>query len=200
VPKPPIPLTAPQRELVTANLALAGGILRKHFLRYRHRREVWHVVKGAAMHGLCLAAQRYNRALHKTEFSTFAYPTIWGTANNAIRREELRAIRYIGHLDADQSFTDHAIDYRVPPVDDQAVANERADMVAGALKFLDPVDAEIVRLRFGLADGVARQGTEIGRRLGITRQRVRQRLVRATDRLRNVIATRPHLRGLERSL
>jgi RNA polymerase primary sigma factor len=53
-----------------------------------------------------------------------------------------------------------------------------------ALRCLMPRDREVLKLRFGLEDGQARTLEEVARRLGITRERVRQIETRALLRLR----------------
>jgi RNA polymerase primary sigma factor len=53
-----------------------------------------------------------------------------------------------------------------------------------ALRCLMPRDREVIELRFGIEDGQARTLEEVARRLGITRERVRQIETRALLRLR----------------
>lgn len=63
----------------------------------------------------------------------------------------------------------------------------RADIsaqVADALRFLCDQDREMVLLRYGLHGGVPARLDDLAARYGITRQRVAQRLRRATDALR----------------
>ncbi|MCF4121446.1 sigma-70 family RNA polymerase sigma factor [Antribacter sp. KLBMP9083] len=57
-----------------------------------------------------------------------------------------------------------------------------------ALAHLDALEARVLELRFGLLDGTVRSLDEIGRRLGVTRERVRQILEIALARLRHVVA------------
>lgn len=57
-----------------------------------------------------------------------------------------------------------------------------------ALAHLDALEATVLELRFGLLDGTVRSLDEIGRRLGVTRERVRQILEVALARLRHVVA------------
>ena len=53
-----------------------------------------------------------------------------------------------------------------------------------ALAALPPRDAKVLRLYFGLDDGTSRTLEEIGRMMGVTRERIRQLRDRALIRLR----------------
>jgi len=65
-----------------------------------------------------------------------------------------------------------------------AEADELADQVADALQELPPREREVLRLRYGLGNGDAASLTEIGARLGVTRERARQLEGQALRRLR----------------
>lgn len=70
-------------------------------------------------------------------------------------------------------------------------AMQRADVVAlaaGAVGRLGPRDAEVVRRRFGLDGRPPETLEEVGDRLGLTRERVRQIQKRAMDRLAKLLA------------
>lgn len=54
-----------------------------------------------------------------------------------------------------------------------------------ALAALTPREAEVLRLRFGLAGGTPRTLREIGRQIGLTCERVRQIEVTALRKLRS---------------
>ena len=53
-----------------------------------------------------------------------------------------------------------------------------------ALASLPPRDAKVIRLYFGIDDGRARTLEEIGRMMGVTRERIRQLRDRALKQLR----------------
>jgi len=53
------------------------------------------------------------------------------------------------------------------------------------LKTLEPREALVIKLRYGLTDGAEYTLAEIGRRLGISRERVRQIEEEALDKLRH---------------
>lgn len=68
--------------------------------------------------------------------------------------------------------------------DSTAIANSQTSDIESALATLPPRDAKVLRLYFGLDDGNARTLEEIGRMMGVTRERIRQLRDRALTRLR----------------
>jgi len=68
--------------------------------------------------------------------------------------------------------------------DSSAIANSQTRDIEAALAALPPRDAKVLRLYFGLDDGNSRTLEEIGRMMGVTRERIRQLRDRALHRLR----------------
>ncbi len=68
--------------------------------------------------------------------------------------------------------------------DSTAIANSQTSYIEAALATLPPRDAKVLRLYFGLDDGNSRTLEEIGRMMGVTRERIRQLRDRALLRLR----------------
>ena len=68
--------------------------------------------------------------------------------------------------------------------DSSALANSQTEGIEQALSTLPPRDAKVLRLYFGLDDGQARTLEEIGKMMGVTRERIRQLRDRALLRLR----------------
>ena len=68
--------------------------------------------------------------------------------------------------------------------DAPAIANSQTSDIEAALATLPPRDAKVLRLYFGLEDGNSRTLEEIGRMMGVTRERIRQLRDRALTRLR----------------
>lgn len=64
------------------------------------------------------------------------------------------------------------------------MANARTGDIDEALATLAPRDAKVLRLYFGLDDGKSRTLEEIGRMMGVTRERIRQLRDRALQQLR----------------
>jgi RNA polymerase primary sigma factor len=70
------------------------------------------------------------------------------------------------------------------PVEDELIHRAEIDGLAAALDDLDGKEQEVVRLRFGLEDDHPHTLQEIGNRLHLSRERVRQIESRAKDKLR----------------
>jgi RNA polymerase primary sigma factor len=63
------------------------------------------------------------------------------------------------------------------------MSNSQTRDIEAALASLPPRDAKVLRLYFGLDDGNSRTLEEIGRMMGVTRERIRQLRDRALHRL-----------------
>jgi RNA polymerase primary sigma factor len=72
----------------------------------------------------------------------------------------------------------------VPPVEEELVRRAFIERVRAALADLDPKEREVVALRYGLADGETWTLQQIGDRLHLTRERIRQIESRAREKLR----------------
>jgi len=81
----------------------------------------------------------------------------------------------------------------VPPVEDEMIHQADLEELADALHDLDGRELEVVRLRFGLEDDEPLTLQEIGDRMHLTRERVRQIESRAKDKLRRSAKLRSHL-------
>jgi RNA polymerase primary sigma factor len=79
------------------------------------------------------------------------------------------------------------------PIEDEMIHQADLDELARALLDLDGKEREIVRLRYGLEDDEPRTLQEIGNRLHLSRERVRQIESRAKDKLRRSAKLRSHL-------
>merc|ERR1712071_357415 len=60
----------------------------------------------------------------------------------------------------------------------------KADIVAALARDLDPREARLIRLRYGLQDGKMRTIVECAECMGLSRQRVQQLAVRCLEKLR----------------
>jgi len=81
----------------------------------------------------------------------------------------------------------------VPPIEDEMIHQADLDELTAALRDLDGKEREVVRLRFGLEDDEPRTLQEIGERLHLSRERVRQIESRAKEKLRRSERLRSHL-------
>jgi len=74
----------------------------------------------------------------------------------------------------DSNLGDFIEDVRAEAPDDRAASMMLSDTLAEAMSGLNEREREVVRLRFGLADGQARTLEEVGKEFGVTRERIRQ--------------------------
>lgn len=72
----------------------------------------------------------------------------------------------------------------------RSMENEQHEIVARLLPTLSVSQRRVVELSFGLGDGYARSLKEVGTIIGLTRERVRQILAKAFERLRRGVAAR----------
>jgi len=72
----------------------------------------------------------------------------------------------------------------MPPIEDELVHQAVADQLRKAIAELGPKEREVMRLRFGLTGGDELTLQQVGERLKLSRERVRQIEARAKDKLR----------------
>jgi RNA polymerase sigma factor (sigma-70 family) len=84
----------------------------------------------------------------------------------------------------DATLVDFLEDHSLPSAVDAVADADTAARLRVALESLNDREREVVRLRFGLADGEPHTLDEIGTRLRVTRERIRQIEVRALGKLR----------------
>jgi len=93
----------------------------------------------------------------------------------------------------DSVLGDFIEDDEAPPPDDTATYNLLREHLEEVLNSLPPREVRILQLRYGLLDGQAYTLEEVGRKMGVTRERVRQIEAQALSRLRHP-STRRKLR------
>jgi RNA polymerase primary sigma factor len=86
--------------------------------------------------------------------------------------------------DDDGNLGDVVIDTRVPSPEDAVVASQAVEHVHDALSTLDAREREVLVLRFGIEAGREHTLAEIGTRLNLSRERVRQIEAAALSKLR----------------
>src|SRR3712207_4437666 len=87
--------------------------------------------------------------------------------------------------DGDAQFGDFIEDAEAPVAADAVTYGLMQDQLGSVLKTLPPREQTVVSLRFGLADGTPKTLDEIGRQLGLTRERIRQIEARTMSKLRH---------------
>jgi RNA polymerase primary sigma factor len=87
--------------------------------------------------------------------------------------------------EADSVLGDFIPDDDSPPPDDKAIQNLLREHLSSVLDNLPPREVRVLQLRYGLLDGQLYTLEEVGRKMGVTRERVRQIEAQALSRLRN---------------
>jgi len=87
--------------------------------------------------------------------------------------------------EGDSMLGDFIEDEDVPPPDDTATYNLLKENLCLVLESLPSREVRILQLRFGLLDGQVYTLEEVGRKMGVTRERVRQIQAQALSRLRH---------------
>ncbi len=85
----------------------------------------------------------------------------------------------------DSVLGDFIEDNEAPPPDETATYNLLRQHLEEVLNGLPPREVRILQLRYGLLDGQAYTLEEVGRKMGVTRERVRQIEAQALSRLRH---------------
>jgi RNA polymerase primary sigma factor len=86
----------------------------------------------------------------------------------------------------DDMLGDFIEDHDAPPPDETATNNLLREHMKDILDRLPPREARILQLRYGLLDGQILTLNEVGRKMGVTRERVRQIEAQALRRLRSL--------------
>jgi len=84
----------------------------------------------------------------------------------------------------DSVLGDFIEDNEIPPPDVTATYNLLREHLEYVMDSLPPREVRILQLRYGLLDGQAYTLEEVGRKMGVTRERVRQIEAQALSRLR----------------
>lgn len=84
----------------------------------------------------------------------------------------------------DDVLGDFIEDQETPAPDEMASQNLLREQLDSILDMLPPREARILQLRYGLIDGQVLTLNEVGRKMGVTRERVRQIEAQALNRLR----------------
>jgi RNA polymerase primary sigma factor len=87
--------------------------------------------------------------------------------------------------EGDSTLGDFIEDDEAPPPDDSATYNLLKEHLISILDDLPPREVRILQLRYGLLDGKSYTLEVVGRKMGVTRERVRQIEAQAISRLRH---------------
>jgi len=166
-------------QLINANMRLVVSIAKRH----SGQAENFFELLSDGNMSLIRAVEKFDFG-RGFKFSTYASWAIMKNFARSIPEEQHRRERYVtGH---DELF-DVSPDQRTDEQDLLASAEQASKRVNRLLEYLDPREQQIIRMRAGLDDN-ARPMTleEIGQRMGITKERVRQLNVRIMNKLRTI--------------
>jgi RNA polymerase primary sigma factor len=89
--------------------------------------------------------------------------------------------------DGRQLLTEMLADEKTPQPQDAVFSESESELIQGLLGEIDEREATILRMRFGLDDGESMTLKEIGAKIGLTRERVRQIETEALRKLNELI-------------
>ena len=90
----------------------------------------------------------------------------------------------IGEDDEDSTLGEFIEDDKILSPDQEAARRLLNDQINEILTDLTPREQKILKLRFGLEDGVTHTLEEVGKEFGVTRERIRQIEAKALERIR----------------
>ena len=102
-----------------------------------------------------------------------------------VSRRTLSLEKPVGESDEDDELGHFVKDDTVPDPAEMAVATELHGALQDIMNSLKAREARVLELRYGLKDGEAYTLEEVGRKLGVTRERVRQIETQALRKLRH---------------
>jgi RNA polymerase sigma factor (sigma-70 family) len=167
-----------KERLINANMRLVASIAKRHAGAGEN---IFELISDGNM-SLIRAVEKFDFG-RGFKFSTYASWAIMKNFARSIPEEKHRRERYVtGHED----LFDVAPDQRTDEQDLVASAEQAAHRVNRLLEYLDPREQQIIRMRAGLdgSDGMTLE--EIGKQMGITKERVRQLNVRIMSKLRTI--------------
>jgi RNA polymerase primary sigma factor len=89
--------------------------------------------------------------------------------------------------DEDTPISDFLVDSRLPSAEDELIQQEWSGLVGEALAHLTKQEKTVISYRFGLSGGPALTLKEVGEKMGLSRERIRQIEFKATSRLRKIL-------------
>lgn len=145
------------------------------------------------------AALKFRRAVAKLAESLDRVPSDQEIAEALkLSREDIRMLKELGATDVSLSdllpgdredsleVGETLEQAQVPPAEDEVVRNRLAEQLQQALAELDAKERDVMRLRFGLTgDGEPQTLQQVGEKLRLSRERIRQIESRAKEKLRH---------------
>jgi len=167
--------------LINCNMRLVVSIAKRHAAQTDN---FFELLSDGNM-SLIRAVEKFDYS-RGNKFSTYASWAIMKNFARSIPEEKRRRERYVtGH----EEMFEIAPDTRSDEQDLMASAEQTKHRVNRLLESLDPRERQIIRMRAGLDNGQKPMTLEeIGKEMGITKERVRQLNVRIMKKLRDIAA------------
>jgi RNA polymerase primary sigma factor len=168
-----------KNEIIRANLRLVVSIAKRHV---GHTDEFFELVSDGNM-SLIHAVEKFDFS-RGNKFSTYAS---WAVMNNFARtipKEKHRRDRFVtGH---DEMFA-AAADVRADEYESESAHSRNREVVTGMLDRLGDRERRILVSRYGLEGATEQTLEQLGRELGVTKERIRQIEARAEQKLRKIV-------------
>jgi len=169
---------AVKNQIIRANLRLVVSIAKRHV---GPSNNFFELVSDGNM-SLIRAVEKFDFS-RGNKFSTYASWAIMKNFARTIPEENYRRDRFVtGH----EEMFEAAADTRADEHEYESALRRMQEAVKGMLGHLDERERKIIISRFGLGGASEQTLEQLGRELGITKERVRQIESRAQDKLRKI--------------
>ena len=167
-----------KNQIIKANLRLVVSIAKKHV---NSGSDFFELISEGNM-ALIRAVEKFDYA-RGNKFSTYASWAIMNRFARAIPEEHTRRDRFVtGH----EAMFEGAADTRSDEHEIEFAARRVRETVNGMLGKLDARERRVLESRYGLGGAAELTLEQLGRELGITKERVRQIESRAQEKLRKI--------------
>lgn len=171
---------AVKNQIIRANLRLVVSIAKRHVGPMNN---FFELVSDGNM-SLIRAVEKFDYA-RGNKFSTYASWAIMKNFARTIPEENYRRDRFVtGH----EEMFEAAADNRIDEHEYESALKRMREAIRGMLSHLDDREKLIITSRFGLGGAAEQTLEQLGRELGITKERVRQIESRGVDKLRKIAA------------
>lgn len=169
-------MTPEQWQIVRDNMGLAILAMKMRKVQEEER----DVILAAAEDCLARCAKKFDPG-RGFQFSTYAMKALFMTIHRERKKAATRQKR---------ESTTLIVERHVVWADHEATINDERRMVAEAVALLGEREALVIRLRFGMGEDGPKTLDDVGKRLGVTKERARQIQRSAMGKLRTMLRRR----------